>query len=314
VKGPGARPATRVLDHLDNLLRQLFLDQVPGLESENQVRFQPPDEDWRTVVANLTVGGQPANALNVYLADLRENRRIRSNEFTTATENGAHLRERAPLRVDCHYLITAWSPATATPAVEPTVDEHVLLYQVLGVLNNNVPLNPSRIYPLGSPPLAAVPELIREADLPTVVAPADGFPKLAEFWGAMGAEGRWRPGVYLVVTLPVALQRELTGPLVTTRILEFRQSGSPESAEVWIQIGGTVQDPAGEPVPGAWVRLETPGGGALETTETNELGRFTFGALRTAPYRLRTRAAGLGEQVRDVAVPSDTGEYDLRFP
>ena len=37
---------------LDNLLRQLFIEQIAELTNDTQVRFQPPDADWRTFVAN----------------------------------------------------------------------------------------------------------------------------------------------------------------------------------------------------------------------------------------------------------------------
>jgi hypothetical protein len=65
------------------------------------VRFQPPDDDWRTAVTNLQVNGQPANALNVYLVDLRENRELRSNERRRSVTNGIVSDEPAPTRIDC---------------------------------------------------------------------------------------------------------------------------------------------------------------------------------------------------------------------
>src|SRR2546423_1895501 len=111
-----------MIDHLDNLLRQLFIAQIDEINAEAQVRFQPPDDDWRTFV-----GQQTTNVLNVYLFDLRENRKLRSNERIREIENGIVREVPAPRRVDCHYLITAWSPATVTPAIEPTVDEHALI-------------------------------------------------------------------------------------------------------------------------------------------------------------------------------------------
>lgn len=52
-----------MINHLDNMLRHLFLAHINELTDEAQVRFQPPDEDWRTYVSNLQ-----RNALNVYLA------------------------------------------------------------------------------------------------------------------------------------------------------------------------------------------------------------------------------------------------------
>lgn len=210
-----------MIETLDALLRDLLLANVAGVTDETQVRFEPPDDDWRTYVSNLVVGGQPAPALNVYLVDLRENRKLRSNERTRSIENGVYSEQPAPARLDCHYLITAWSPAQPSPAVEPALDEHTLLYSALSALMANNPLNPSNIYAAGSPELAAVPELIREADLPVEVLPVEGFPKLAEFWGTMGASHRWKPALYLIVTLPVSLESVSAGQMVTTVITEY---------------------------------------------------------------------------------------------
>jgi hypothetical protein len=300
-----------MINYLDNLLRHLFIKQVMGITDDTQVRFQPPDNEWRTYVANLQ-----RLALNVYLVELRENRRLRTNERTRAIQNGYVMETPAPQRTDCHYLISAWSPATDTQAVEPTLDEHALLYNVTAVLMDHLSLVPRQVYaPDPLPP--GFPALIADAELPNTVLPVEGFPKYAEFWGTMGTAGSehpWNPAVYLIVTLPVALQQEIAGPMVTTRITEYRQTDLPATAEVWIQIGGSVLDPSGAPVPAAWVQLETTTNNPLQTMETDDLGHFTFGGLRAGIYRLRTSAVGLGERTRDVAVPSPTGEYDLRFP
>ncbi len=305
-----------MLNYLDNILRDLLLNQVDGITDETQVRFQPPDDDWRTYVANLTVGGEPANALNVYLVELRENRRLRSNQRATSVSNGQVHHDPAPARLDCHYLITAWSPAAVTAAIEPTLDEHVLLYQATAVLMQNAPVNPARIYPPGSAALTAVPELIRTADLPTQVLPAEGFAKLAEFWGTMGGNQRWKPGIHLIITIPVLLLRQLAGPMVTTRITEYRRTGQPQTAETWIQIGGYVLDSStvsSAPVAGAWVQLQTTSGDPLQTTNTNGLGQFTFLRLQAGQYQLLWRADGfaLPAGPRTIDVPSPTGEYDL---
>jgi hypothetical protein len=444
---------------LDNLLRQLLIDQLGELTDEAQVSFEPPDARWRTFVANLTVGGQPANALNLYLVDLRENRKLRSNERIRTIEDGIVREEPAPARLDCHYLISAWSPAVAAPAVEPTLDEHSLLYQTAAVLFRHMPFNPSRVYPADSAALRAWPAPFQDSDLPAMALPVDGFNKLAEFWSGMGQGALWKPALYLIVTLPVALLMEIAGPMVTTRITEYRISGRPETAEVWIHIGGHVLSPARtiavgnatvtniagggsqvmvdnpvpfrvgdivtannivratitqiagsnltfgqaltglalgntlrianilpaqatfrmtdvtglvpggtvlisggdasnpgttvtdraviesvaasgfialratpartntfnlnvapanaptlqEALPGIWVELQNIAGERLQTTQTNEAGRFTFGNLRAGSYRLRTQALGLAPIMRVVDVPSPSGEYDLQF-
>jgi hypothetical protein len=296
-----------MIDHFNNLLRHLFMAQIDEITEEPQVRFQPPDEDWRGYVAGLT-----QNALNVYLVDLRENRKLRSNERMRQVQNGVVSETPAPRRMDCHYLITAWSPAVVTAAVEPALDEQALLYQVTAVLMNNEPLIPRQVY-TPDPLPGTFPEAIADVELPTTILPVEGFPKLAEFWGAMGPNHRWKPAVYLVVTLPVILRTEIAGPMVTTRITEYRQTGQPETAEVWLQIGGTVTAPGGEAVPEAWIALETPAGEQLQTTETNELGRFTFGDLQMGHYTLRVRVPGFAEALRPIDVPSPDGSYDVQL-
>ena len=305
-----------MIDVLDGLLRDLFIAGISQITDDSQVGFQPPDDAWRTHVASLSVGGMPANALNVYLVDVVQNRKLRSTERVRTVTDGWASEQPSPARADCHYLISAWSPATATPATTPAFDEHALLYEALAVLEQSAPLNPSRVYPPGSIPLAAVPALIRDSDLPTQVA-EEAFPKLPEFWGTMGANHRWKPAIHAVITLPVQLLASVSGPIVTTRITEYRLAGLPGSAETWIQIGGTLLDttvapPA--PIPGAWVAIETAGGSAEQTTRTDAAGRYTFGRLRQGSYTLRCRATGFADPApRVIDVPSPTGEYDMEF-
>jgi hypothetical protein len=134
----------------------------------------------------------------------------------------------------------------------------------------------------------------------------------------MGQDMRWKPCVYLVVTIPIALAREMAGPMVTTTLADIRVGSDAATRAVWLGIGGAVidarTDPANPaPVEGAWVRLETLAGAPVAQARTGALGRFTFERLRASQYRLRAGAAPLGTQARVVDVPSETGEYDLRF-
>jgi hypothetical protein len=300
-----------MLKHVDNLLRQLFISGVPSITSEDQVRFQPPDQEWRTVVSNLGA----RNALNVYLVEIRENRKLRSNERLREIDNGIVHERPAPLRMDCYYLITAWSPARVTTAVEPALDEHQLLYDVTAALMRRRSFVPREVYFPASLP-SDFPPLIADAQLPISLLPVEGFPKYAEFWGTMGNVHPWKPAVYLVVTIPVELTREVMGPLVTSSITEYRRSGLPQTAEAWMQIGGTVInriDSSKVPV-GTWVGIETrPTNKLLQTTITDESGRFTFAKLSPGPYRLRVTDLELGEKEREIDVPSPTGEYDVEF-
>lgn len=304
-----------MIDHIDNMLRQLFIDRIDDITTDAQVRFQPPDEDWRTYLGTLA-----DNALNVYLVDLRENRTLRSNERWREPRPDAdgNVRETtAARRVDCHYLISAWSPATETPQVEPAVDEHLLLYKVMAVLNAAEPLVPRQIYAPNPLPLN-FPPAIADAELPTVLVPAEGYPKLAEFWGTMGNNHRHKPVVYLQMTVPLVNAPMPAGPTVTTRISEFRTRGGPD--QLWIEIGGHARNsatplPDGSPGPlaDAVVIIETLSGIRIQDTRSDARGRFIFGHLAQGDYRLRAWTDALAAIAREVRVPSPSGEYDLTF-
>lgn len=314
---------------VDNLLRRVLLDQVAGLRevrrgrpaappSESQVRFEPPDERWRTYVRN-----QQRNALNVYLVDLRENRKLRSNDRVERPENGLIVSEPAPARLDCHYLISAYSPYDdITEQIQPALDEHDLLYQVSAALMRSGPLNPSRIYAANPAAPNNWPARYWEHDLPLAVAPVEGFGKLAEFWGTMGQRHRWKPVLYVIVTVPVDLVTEVSGQPVVALITEHRLMGSAAPAgEVWIQIGGRVlrrQQPNNRlvPVQDAWVRLATVAGQPLRTTQSDAEGQFIFGGLTQGFYQLQARAVGLGPfgPLTIEVPPTQPDAYDLIFP
>ena len=298
----------------DELLRRLLVQaRIPNLINESQIGFEPPNDQWRSAVSNR----RPI-ALNIYLIDLRENRKLRSNERIRTIDDGVFSEEPAPLKLDCHYLITAWSPAL--PDAEPTLDEHDLLYGVMAALAKNDPLSPSRILTVATG-LNDWPERFRNLDLPLNVAPAEGFAKLSEFWHSMGQNSSWKPGLHLVTTLPVVLLRAVVGSIVTTQITDYFQNGLPETSEVRTQIGGYILDTTHRsldnsptPVVGAWVQLETSVGTPLQVTETDDLGRFSFSGLQTGHYRLHTRAVNLGEKIYETDVPANTGEYNVLFP
>lgn len=301
-----------MIHELDNMLRDLLVAEIPELASEAQVSFRPPDDDWRTEVLNLQ-----QLALNLYLVDLRENRKLRSNaQVRVGEQDGQVIYDLAPARVDCHYLITAWSPAQPGPAVEPTLDEHRLIYQTMAVLVNAQPLNPLRVYEGNGPLLNTLPDLFK-SDLPSQVLPVEGFIKQPEFWGTMGNNHRWRPAIYLVVTLPLALVIPPAGPMVTTPAATLARSDRAGHPDQLYTIGGRVidatQTPA-VPVAGAWVQLGDAAGTALRSTYTDQDGRFILQNLVAGAYELAWRAQGFPIPTpRPVIVPAPTGEYDLVF-
>ncbi|MFF0739593.1 Pvc16 family protein [Streptomyces sp. NPDC004111] len=266
---------------------------TPGGVAAAQIGFAPPDADWANDVGHLA----PARALNVYLAELRENRELRSNERLRSALPGPAGRQQAPMRVDCHYLISAWSPSA--DRATRTLDEHGVLGEVLAVLVQ------AQVLTAGG------------EELPIAVLPPGGFGPLRDFWHAMGDEARWRPVVHLVVTAPVPRAVEYLAPEVTTRFAEYRVKdpdrphGTPGAAGTRLQIAGVVRD-GGVPVAGAWVQLETAGGDPVRAVRSNGRGEFTFPDVAPGNHRLLLRVPGRnGPPATAITVPSPTGRYDL---
>lgn len=301
-----------MLHLLDNLLRHLFMTQIDEITDASQVGFQPPDENWRAYVATLNVGGQPVNALNVYLFALNEHRALRSNEKVRSIENGMVSQKPVPFRMECHYLITAWSPAGATPAIEPTLDEHALLYKTTAAIINKMPLNPTAVYGRNSPALQNWPEPFRDTVFPTSFLPVDDFTKMAEFWTSMGEGARWKPVLNLIITLPVEIINDLKAPMVTTSVMKYRQMGKPESEEESIQIGGLVYTGSPpNPAANALVNLEDTASTLLQKTITDADGRFTLVNLKRGTYTLRVSALGYIEKQKSIEVPLREGDYNV---
>ena len=303
-----------MLNSLDALLRQLLATRVTLLRAgtpptvlDEQIGVRPPDADWRTDVDGLS----PRRALNVYLTELRENRKLRSNERIRHATNGVVSEEPPPVSVDCHYLITAWSPADESAG--RTEDEHELLGEVLAVLTATQALVPRLVFAPGSVP-AGFPALWTDAALPLTVAPTEGFPRLPEFWNTMaGPLHPWKPAVVAIVTVPVKQVASLTGPPVTTATAGVRTN---DSVDTLVAIGGTLFTATGGPrraVADATIGIETPAGKRVASARSDVAGHFRLGCFGPGQYRLRAAVAGFAPASREVEVPSAGGEYDLEL-
>jgi hypothetical protein len=278
---------------LDTTIENILKDgKAPAELLGAGLSFETPDKSFKPQ--------NPDSAVNLFLYEVKENRNLRNPGPVMEPVAGGFERRLPPLRVDCSYLVTAWKDAV----IDKIKDEHQLLGQAFFWLSRFPTIPPS--YFSGSMVGQPFPP-------PTMVAQWDGAKNTGEFWNALGIPPR--PYFTLIVTIAMDLEQLSHEYLVTSTITSYRQGPGVSTPEERYQIGGQVCDSGMNPAPGAWVRLETATGEPLQTTETNELGRFTFSDLRAGRYQLRTRVAGLGEKKRpDVDVPSSTGEYDLIFP
>lgn len=190
-----------MLQDLDNTLKALLENHLPsGSEGQTyRITFDAPDS-------------QQANAegINLFLYDVRENLELRStiSDFERQSD-GTALRKRAPVRVDCSYLITAWSsqaPQTSPPNAV-SQDEHKMLGAVMKVLLRyaTLPADVLRGSLVGqAPPVRTVS--LRPGQLQS---PGD-------FWQAMGGKPKATLNYTITIAVPIDEAPE-TAPLVLSQ-------------------------------------------------------------------------------------------------
>ncbi|WP_405956570.1 DUF4255 domain-containing protein [Streptomyces phaeochromogenes] len=193
---------------LDDTLAALVEAEMslPGIT----ISFATPDDQFPP-------SGVTLPAVAFFLYDVRENHELRTNQWdTTRPESGMATRKRAPARVLCSYLVTAW-PNESAP--NPAQDEHRLLGAVMKVLLRHREIPAS--YLRG--------ELTEQwAPLPARVTAESHLQGIGEFWQAMG--GRPKAILHYSVTLSVdVFESTEVGPVVTETVVRLGRGVGHES-------------------------------------------------------------------------------------
>jgi hypothetical protein len=280
-----------MFDDLDATLLQLLTDAaIPpalGALRAADISFEPPDRSFTP----------PQDTLNLYLVDIKENRVLRDAVPFDTRLNGSTTFRRPPLRVDCTYLVTAWS---ANNGGARAAAEHRLLAQALLWMGRFTTL--PQVYRVGGLAVQPFdPLMVVAQDDPTQ---NDYF----MFWSAMGITPR--AAFYATVTITMELNVAIEAPLVTTLVAWYQQDGRVESREEWITIAGRVLDRGGNAAPRVKVTLRP----TSQVAETDAQGIFRLArVLRGDQYVLTASAAGLGSASLPTQIPSLTGEYNLQL-
>jgi hypothetical protein len=277
-----------MFDDLDAAINAILNDATAPIELRNaDVSFETPDQNFAPA--------QPT--VNLFLYETKENRELRDPAPIIERLGTTFIRRTPPIRMDCSYIVTTWSPA---PAAARVAEEHRLLAQAILWLSR---------FPTIPTAFLQGTLLNQPFPVPMFVAQLDPNKNAGEFWDALNIAPR--TAFYLTATIAMDLGLQLEGPLVTTTITSYQQDGDVTSAEEWINLGGVVTNAGGQPIANAWVRLEP----LNQVARTDSDGRFVFVKIRRgANFTIRVRATGLGERVRVVEVPSLTGEYNVQYP
>jgi len=276
-----------MINELDEVLRQLLVRELPIKKNEVEIKFDQPRREWSARLSRPT--------LNLFLYEVRENTRLRQARPAWQVErhaDGTATRRLKPVRVDLHYMITAW-------AAEPE-DEHSLLARTLLALFRHPQL-----------PEDLLPESMQNQPAPisVLVAQEDELQNPADVWSALDNE--MRPAITFVATMALDPYRPITGPVVRTRELRFGQAAAPwqqeldepAAARTYWTIGGTLHTDT----PLEEVRLTLVERGQDVTVQSD--GRFAIGRLQAGDYTLE--AARDGGKARRYRITVPGPDYDI---
>jgi hypothetical protein len=198
-----------MIDDLDASLQRLLSDpRAPQVVSDADVSFETPAKAYAPTRPTL----------NLFLHHITENQALREAAPIVDRSGPNVLQRRPPLRVDCRYLVTAWSDLTTGSAVR-VAQEHRLLGTALAWL-------------AGFPaiPADSLQGACRTQEFPpplVVARPYAPGEESGQFWTALQVPPR--PALDLLVTLAIDVGAESDlGPPVTGHELRLPADPPPE--------------------------------------------------------------------------------------
>ena len=259
--------------------------------------FLTPDRDFPTKLSGQTT-------IDLFLHRIQENLELREAAGFLRYNENPIVSPQPLLRVDCSYLVTAWSVADGEQVVRT---EHELLGLALKWLGR------FRTIPAAVLAGTLVPS---NDDLPlpyAMAASVDPNRIPVDFWTALGIAPR--PSFDLIVTLAIDFAvRVDEGPPVISRELDLKLIKPPPDLPAPVaqlfSIGGTVSSAAtGKPLAGASVGLANKPRAIDQKTGTD--GRFRLDDLAAGTYLLRAQS-GLKTQTKPVEVPATSADaFDI---
>jgi hypothetical protein len=272
---------------LDLTLRKLLDDAtVPPSMAGIDVSFRTPDKAFTFDQATV----------NLFLHGVHENRVLRDPVPILEQVAGVFVRRRPPLRVDCDYLVTAWSKKQEAQGIE---EEHQVLAKALAKLSR-FPLIPP-IYLQNS--MAGQPFPVQ-----MWVAQSDDDKSLGEFWSALGVPPRSSFHLMVTIALDVQVVTPEGPPVVTKEVVLDDDLDPATPGEPIFGIGGVVRDAlTTAPIAEAGVTLD-----GARSTVTDAEGRFRFRGLGAGGHVLTAAAPGFATATRPITVPATaTDDYDI---
>ena len=243
---------------LDATLATLLADpSAPSELRDAETSFITPGKDYNPGSATV----------NFFLHGLLENRDLRSSVPIMKPIDDHYLKSAPPIRMDCTYLVTAWS--SKSKELKVAEEHHLLGAAVLWLSRFRTVPDTMLQGSLKDPPqLYAVTMQLAQTK-------ADE--SLAHFWSALGIA----PRSTFTLTATIAMQ---SSPQVEElpRVETIDIHGVSMVHPV---LTGRVLDAALSPVPGADITVVEKN----QRTTSDQRGRFVFGDLPFGTYTLLIR-------------------------
>jgi hypothetical protein len=244
-----------MLNDLDDTLRALLFQDLPRVMERIgpdgfDIRFDVPNREFRSRLTRPTI--------SLFLYNIQENRDLRGRSWTLTRRTGAVETRRPPVRLDCSYMVTAWS--------NEVEDEHRLLTGAARVLFRNPVL----------PPDVLQGALADGIEITTEVAQPENFKDVVDIWSVL--DNDLHPSVRVTVTIPLEVDFAYESPPVVDRSRSVA-IGPPD----WRGLGSSPRriegrlERDGQPVAGALVRAD------YSSTTTDSDGAFILDRVTPGP-------------------------------
>lgn len=239
-----------MLDDLDNALQTLLFDELPTVVERIDadgfdITFDVPNREHTSRLTRPTI--------NVFLYHMQENRELRPGPWETRRVDDHFEDSRPPVRVECNYLVTAWS--------NEVEDEHRLLTAAARVFFRHQTL----------PAYVIAGSLPEDYEIRMMVAQPGAVKDIIDIWSVL--DNDLRPSVRVTVTVPLELDVVKESPLVTERRVDLAALNSITPAERRVDVSGRVAR-GDAPVAGVRVRMDR----ATATTRSD--GSFDLRGVR----------------------------------
>jgi len=177
---------------------------------ESDINLQMPKKQW----VDLPSSTNPK--ANIYLFDIKENVELRNNEWKTLRKsNGTVQRQKPEVRVDLYYLVTFYSQE-----LEPDKsikEEQQWLSEVLAIVHTHDNIPKECFVNENGNALLGIPDIPITTIRPKYLEGEGGV----QLWSTI--DQYLRPAIYLKVTAPIKLAKQIEETMVFLRLFKYGQ-------------------------------------------------------------------------------------------